>query len=368
MTSFSGRWSTTFGAMLIEQRGSKVTGTYGHGASAGRVEGGVRGAVLRFRYTEPGERGTGEFRLLRAGKFCGGYTAKGSRRSLPWDGHRGWDGIWETDFGRMRLMHEDTRVHGFYSGAGHSSLLGSASGAALAFNYKERNAAGEGRFTLAADAQSFTGGWRARGRRNWQPWSGRRAHPTPGVTWLVVLEAHWQGSLAEPEYSFGNMLREVFARLPQVRVRQRYFHDAGSLEHGCRELLYIAEPAILLIASHALAGGLSVRGELIDTARVLDSLRFAENLKLLHFSSCLVALAGRKAFGRRPWPVSGYATRVDWGASALIEFTYLDLVLNRGMAPAEAAATLPLLVPYAGNRAPRGSPYRAAGFRFFPAG
>ena len=83
MTSFSGYWSTTFGAMLIEQRGSKVTGTYGHGASAGRVEGGVRGAVLRFRYTEPGERGTGEFRLLRAGKFCGGYTAKGSRRSLP---------------------------------------------------------------------------------------------------------------------------------------------------------------------------------------------------------------------------------------------------------------------------------------------
>ena len=68
-----------------------------------------------------------------------------------------------------------------------------------------------------------------------------------------------------------------------------------------------------------------------------------------------------------PFPVSGYATSVDWGASALLEFTYLDLILNRGMAPAEAAAKLPLLIRYAGDSAPRGSPYPAAGFRFFPA-
>jgi hypothetical protein len=66
--------------------------------------------------------------------------------------------------------------------------------------------------------------------------------------------------------------------------------------------------------------------------------RYAANLKLLHFSSCLVGL-GRE---RAPFPVSGYATSVDWGASALLEFTYLDLILNRGMDPAhgrgEAAA------------------------------
>jgi hypothetical protein len=64
--------------------------------------------------------------------------------------------------------------------------------------------------------------------------------------------------------------------------------------------------------------------------------------------------------------VSGYTTSVDWGASALLEFTYLDLMLNRGFAPADAAAKLGTLVPYAGDRTPRGSPYRAAGFRFFP--
>ncbi len=69
----------------------------------------------------------------------------------------------------------------------------------------------------------------------------------------------------------------------------------------------------------------------------------------------------------RHFAVSGYTTSVDWGASALLEFTYLDLILNRGMGPAEAAAKLPSVVPYAGDQAPPGSPYPAAGFRFLAA-
>jgi len=49
----------------------------------------------------------------------------------------------------------------------------------------------------------------------------------------------------------------------------------------------------------------------------------------------------------------------------MIEFTYLDMILNRGMAPAEAARILPELVTYAADKAPKDSPYPAAGFRFF---
>ena len=70
---------------------------------------------------------------------------------------------------------------------------------------------------------------------------------------------------------------------------------------------------------------------------------------------------------KQPFPVSGYSTSVDWGASALLEFTYLDLMLNRGMDPAEAAAKLPALISYAGDSVAPDSPYLAAGFRFFPA-
>jgi len=237
----------------------------------------------------------------------------------------------------------------------------------LEFRYHEPRTSGEGWFRMTDDGHAFGGAWRPQDRVEWSPWHGRRMRAEPGLTWLVVLEAHWQRSLAETEYAFGHMLREVFARLPHVRVRQRFFHDAESLEHWCRELLYLPEPAILMIASHGVAEGLTVHGEVINTTRVLESVRYVENLKLLHFSSCLVGLDGERALAKQPYPVSGYTTSVDWGASALLEFTYLDLMLNRGMDPSDAAATLPAVIRYAGDSVVPDSPYPAAGFRFFPA-
>jgi hypothetical protein len=365
--SFAGQWLTTFGRMSLEQRGSKFSGVYHYGTAEGRLDGTVNADTLRFRYQEPNEQGEGTFRLLRAGRFTGSYTVAGDQRVRRWEGERGWDGIWDSDFGRLRLLHEADRVHGFYEGAGSSVIDGQAAGCKLEFRYREPRNAGEGYFELSDDHYSFAGEWRPTGTMEWKPWRGHRVQPQRGVTWLLVLEAHWQRSIAENEYAFGHMLREVFARLPQVRVRQRFFHDAESLDHWCRELLYIAEPVILMIASHGVAEGLSVHGEVINTTRVLEAVREAGNLKLLHFSSCLVGLDGQRALTRQPFPVSGYTTSVDWGASAMLEFTYLDLILNRGLEPADAAATLPKLVTYAGDRVADDSPYPAAGFRFFPA-
>jgi hypothetical protein len=339
--------------MLLEQHAGRVSGSYQYRGAEGSIEGAVRRGVLRFGYKEPGENGVGEFRLLRSGRFAGTYTPRGSRRAARWDGHRGWDGIWETGYGRMRLVQEGNRVRGFYAGTAQSTIMGRATGDALAFRYREKTASGEGRFTLAEDEQTFAGEWRPRGKRDWRAWTGRRVQPESGVTWLVVFEAHWQRSLAEPEYSYGGMLREFLARLPQVRLRQRYFHDAASLERWCAEMRYLAEPAILLIASHGLPGGLSVHGKLIDTARVLASLRDAESLRLLHFSSCLVGLDSSRSLRGRAYPVSGYTTSVDWNASALLEFNYLDQILNRGLEPASAAIKL--------------ARRSGLGFRFFPA-
>jgi hypothetical protein len=276
---------------------------------------------------------------------------------------RGWDGIWETDFGRIRLIENKGRVHGFYECGGPSAIEGAVRGDALDFHYREPKVSGTGRFELTEEGAAFSGRWRAGGKGKWSSWSGRRLEPQSGIRWLVVFEAHWQRSLAESEYAFGYMLRELFARSSGVRVRQRFFHDESSLEQWCRELLYLPEPAVLVIASHGVAEGLSVHGEVIETRKIFENLRHAGDLKLLHFSSCLVGL-GRE---RAPFPVSGYATSVDWGASALLEFTYLDLILNRGLEPAKAAALLPKLVRFAGERAPRGSPYPPAGFRFFTA-
>lgn len=102
---------------------------------------------------------------------------------------------------------------------------------------------------------------------------------------------------------------------------------------------------------------------------IIDTLRGADALDLMHFSSCLVGQDSEKAFGDIPFPISGYTTRIDWAESALTEFIYLDMMLEKGLPPAEAAEQLLRLVRFAGDEPIPGSPYQPAGFRFFaPAG
>ena len=352
--------------MSLERDEAGIAGTYHYGGTEGRLVGIADGDTLKFSYNEANQQGEGFFRLLRSGKFCGGYTTDGDNRVRRWEGERGWDGIWQSNFGRVRLMHEAERVHGFYEGAGPSRIDGKSREGRYEFRFIEPKASGEGWFQMSDDGGSFDGQWRAGEGVDWAPWTGHRLRAEPGTTWLVVFEAHWQRGLSENEYAYGNMLREVFARLPNVRVRQRFFHDTQGLEQWCRELIFLPEPAIVMIASHGVADGLRVQGQLINTTRVLANLRHAENLMLLHFSSCLVGQDGEQALAKQPYPVSGYATSVDWGASTLLELAYLDLILNRRMDPAEAAATLPAALSFAGDSVSEGSPYRAAGFRFYP--
>lgn len=368
MSDFTGRWFSTFGSMLLAQDGATVHGNYG---MAGTVNGTVADGKLTFEYAEPGESGRGWFELRRHGKFAGEYQPDGAFQGRTWEGLRDFDGIWESSFGRLRLIQNEKEVIGFYEGVGPATLKGRMKKGRLVFTYKEPNAQGEGWFELAEDGGSFAGEWHAKGKEQWQPWVGRRVLPTPGLTWLVVLEAHWQRSLADNEYAFGHMLREFFARLENVKVRQRFFHDEASLQHWCRELLYLPEAAVLMIASHGTPEGLSVHGKTINTPSVIESLHYADNLKLLHFSSCLVMQDGadsaalRSVLDNVDFPISGYTTSVDWGGSALIEFTYLDMILAKHLTPAQAAEKLPQLIGFAGDGSPPESPYPGAGFRFF---
>ncbi len=372
MTDFSGRWVTTFGPMELTQEGRAVRGTYWNQGVPCDIEGEIDGNRLTFSYREPAEHGTGWFDQVRFGRFAGQWQAAGRDGGQEWHGHRAWDGVWETTFGRLRLIQDAEAVHGFYDGAGPSRLEGRVrDDGRLAFRYEEPQAAGEGVFEASEDGQSFTGEWRSAAMPAWAAWTGKRVRAVPGRTWLMVVEAHWQRSLAEGEYSYGGMLREFFARLPHVAVRQRFFNDEESLERWCRELMYFPEPAIVLIASHGTPQGVRVFGRTIDTAKVVEALRYADNIRLLHFSSCLVMHEAQEGdFARRveraaPFPVSGYTTAVDWGGSAILEFNYLDMILAKGLPPEEAAAQLPRLIAYAGDTEAPDSPYAAAGFRFF---
>lgn len=374
MSTFTGRWITTFGPMELTQDAELVHGTYWSQGLPCTLEGRETDGRLTFRYRETAEEGEGWFVLRRHGAFAGQWRPDGRETWQEWRGNRPWDAVWETSFGRLRLIEEPDRVIGYYEGAGPSRIEGRLEDGRLVFTYEEPQARGDGCFELAEDAQSFAGQWRSDRMHDWSSWTGRRVRPEPGRIWLMVLEAHWQRTVAEGEYSFGGMLREFFARQPEVAVRQRFFNDETSLQRWCRELLYFPEPAVVLISSHGSPQGVRVHGQTIDTRRVIDSLEHADNIQLLHFSSCLVLQEDQKGdFALRidravPFPVSGYTTSVDWGGSAILEFTYLDLILSKGLSPDEAAVVLPNLISYAGDEEVGNSPYAAMGFRFFPAG
>ena len=330
-TSFTGRWHATFGVMDLQQEGDRVHGSYGWGEQASSVEGHIEDGKLVFQYQEPAARGEGWFRLVRAGKFQGQWRQEGDERWHPWIGERGYDGVWDSTFGLLRLMDEGARVIGFYEGLGSATVEGQMQDGRLTFRYQEPRAGGEGQFTLAEDGMSFAGQWRQDGAIAWQPWLGKRLSGKVGHIWLVVIEAHWQRHLMDKEYSFGNMLREFFARVPHIQFSHRFFSNEEGLRQWCRDVMYIPDPVVVVLASHGTAEGLAVRGQTISPQAVSESLRYADNIQLLHLSSCLTMQDGslvRELTQHLRIPISGYTTSVDWAASAITEFTYLDLILR----------------------------------------
>jgi hypothetical protein len=367
--NFSGKWFTTYGSMELAQDGNRVRGYYRFQGQQCSIEGALRDGRLQFEYREPTIAGEGWFELVSHGKFAGKWRPAGTDRWAGWTGRRGYEGIWETSYGLMRLVQEPGRVHGYYEGQGPSSIEGTLEDARLHFRYRESRAKGEGHFELAPDGETFSGEWRADGAQSAVPWQGRRLEPAAGVSWLVVIEAHWQHSFLDREYDFGSMLREFFTRLSHVQVRHRFFEDEAGLQRWVRELMYLPEPVVVVISSHGTEEGLSVHGRTLDTGRLVESMRHADSVQLLHFSSCLMMHEGKVSGLARAlqqsvrFPVSGYDRSVDWAASALVDFHYLDMVLGRGLAPAEAARQVRSLVAYAGDAEVEGSPYPAVGLR-----
>ncbi len=365
LPSFAGRWFTTYGVMDLAQEGERIHGVYHFGDQQSKIDGKIEQGRFVFTYEEPNARGEGWFALLRPGKFEGRWRPQGIEPWSSWTGERGFEGVWESTFGLVRLIHERDGVVGFYEGLGSSTIQGQVKDSRLALRYQEPNAAGEAHFALSDDGMSFTGEWKPDGGAAWQPWNGRRLRQMAGV-WLVVIEAYWQRHLMEREYSFGNMLREFFARVPGMQFSQRFFTNEAGLRQWCRDLMYVPGPVVAVIAAHATPAGIGVAGQTIQPQALTESLRYADNVQLLHFSSCLTMQEGpllQEVRGKLPFPISGYTTSVDWAASAIAEFTYLDMILARGMAPADAAAQLSKLLSFAGDRTFDGSVYPAAGFR-----
>jgi hypothetical protein len=368
--SFDGQWATSFGQMTLRQEGARVTGTYGRSGAENTLEGTVEAGRFTFRYEEAHERGTGWFRLRRPSSFGGEYLAERNTRPLPWQGWRGYDGLWDTSVGRLRLVQEAGRVWGSSELDASIRLEGDLeTGGRLAFRLEGAELKGGGHFDLDSAGYMLDGEWGEDGQSAGTI-GGQRAMPRPALTWLVVLEAHRQRVLDDNESSLGRTLHELFARQRWTQVRHRFYDDEASLLRWCRQLLYLPEPSIVVVSGHGEPTGASdgattigLRGGL---AGVIDSLRFADGLKLLHLSSS-ASLSGQeaaRALREAPFPVSGYTGNLDWAQRTLAEAVYLDMLLDKGLTPDNAAELLPRLVGFAGTEALAGSPYVPGGFVF----
>ncbi len=274
-------------------------------------------------------------------------------------------GLFESSYGTLRLSRTEGGYAGTYGDPPNATLAGTVLGGVLHGTYHEPVADGPGvtgrfAFVLKDAGQGFRGVWREGEGEALDPndesarrWSGQRLVGEAGRIWFVILEENWESSLREPEYSFGAMLRAFFERVPSVGVRHRFVHDRADLERFCAQLSKLVEPVVLYISSHGSPEGLGIGADGISPEVLGGALRHVNELRLLHLGSCAV-MAGdaperiRAAAGERAtFPISGFGVSVDWAASAIVDLTYMQLVLEQGMAPAEAAAAARRMLTFA---------------------
>src|SRR5262245_21663372 len=160
---FSGRWETTYGLMTLEQKDDSVSGQYIMDGARCAIEGKVQGRRLQFKYREPKASGEGWFELNANGdQFSGLGRETGASVWMSWVGTRTKDlrktfaGVWDTTFGRMRLIENDEgEVRGVYALDGVSTLQGKKNNDWLALRYHEKNISGEARFQLKDEGSTF---------------------------------------------------------------------------------------------------------------------------------------------------------------------------------------------------------------------
>jgi hypothetical protein len=374
-STFTGSWVTSFGPMQLKQEGDRVTGSYSMQGVKCPLSGMIKEGKLEFTYREGTTNGEGWFQLASNGKtFQGKWREVGTTSWSQWKGVRsvaetGFDGLWDSSFGRLRLVRKGDAIEGIYSGLGAATISGKVKNGRFEFRYEEPADKGEGWFELAEDGTALKGKWRRDGTQQWGDWNAKRLVAKPGVIYLVVMEARWETNLAEQEYAFGDMLKTYFERTPSVQVRRRALNTPADFGRWCHELALLAEPVVLSLSSHGSPKGLEVGGQTLKPEMIAEGLRYARNLRLVHFSSCLMMknqLAERvvKQLGdRATFPISGYTTAVDWGASAVLEFMYFELLLARRMSPARAARQIKILFPTAGDKRIPGAAFAPAGFR-----
>jgi predicted esterase len=103
---------------------------------------------------------------------------------------RQFHGEWRTTIGPVQLEQKGEAVSGTYGAGGQFPLKGSVKGNTLTFEYEEGQAKGDGRFTLDATGNAFTGGFQIRNGQSGS-WNGWRPDPKASTDKLGSYSGLW---------------------------------------------------------------------------------------------------------------------------------------------------------------------------------
>lgn len=239
------------------------------GPGDGQIRHTVREEFLPGRQEDTGSAGMRHSSLLQG--LCTMLILTGAACSseMPDFGGR-----WETTYGPMTLTQEGDRVTGLYVMGGTCTVEGEGERlrtADLHLCRTLRDRRGlvrtlrrrhEDLGAVAChwlDRLGLVGGFQERGG-------------VEGTKWLVILEAEWQTGMSEPEYSFGEMLATFFARVGNVRVRQRFIHDRSDLEKFALEAAALPGSVYMLLSCHATEDGIALADEILDGRAIAAAL------------------------------------------------------------------------------------------------
>lgn len=174
--------------------------------------------------------------------------------------------------------------------------------------------------------------------------------------YVVVLEHNWEETLADRQYSEGEMLKSFLAGMKHVEVRHRFFTDAKSLRKWCGEVHLIPGPVVLVFADHGSPAGLHSDENEIGPRAIAEGLAKAKNLKMIHFSACSVFKGDfplrliREMGEEHAVPITGYTTDVDWSLSSLVDFMLIHLAAGERRPPFQAYYQTKQMMPIADTK------------------
>ena len=187
-TNFSGAWSSSFGTLVLDQKGISVTGIYAYSGATGTISGNLRNDTLFFGWTEyilgqASGTGRGFFVLEEEGQAFSGQWGYGesSGDGGSWEGTRikksypDFTGSWNTTFGQLVLEQMGKSVKGEYFYADvQGTLSGKVENDTLYFGWMETRGSesikGQGFFLLGTQACVLMGMWGQDNKRG--DWTG----------------------------------------------------------------------------------------------------------------------------------------------------------------------------------------------------